>query len=208
VLNIGELLQRTVGSLSGGQQRRADLARALMIKPEVLFLDEPTSGLDIISQREFWSALDNAQKNSKDLTIVCASHHGNELSLFDRFVFLENGEIQLDVARSTLIEEASHETIEISTSDCFQLRTILKTKLNIDSFPMFNNRLMSHSNSAAETLDQMKALTAFETLVDAVTVRRTSLADVILKKLLDFSASTENRELLDQGVTEAISCRP
>lgn len=203
-LNMTDLLKRSVGSLSGGQQRRADLARALMSEPEVIFLDEPTSGLDVIAQREFWTALGKAQQKYNNLTVVCASHHGNELSLFERFVFLEKGHIQLDIARAKLIEEARRETIEISTSDGSQLREILKAQLNIDSILTFGDKLMSHSDSAAETVEQLKSLAAFETLVDSVTVRRTSLADVILTKLLDFSGPGENHDSLSQPVTEAV----
>ncbi|MEY2987097.1 MAG: hypothetical protein RJB13_618 [Pseudomonadota bacterium] len=201
-LKMTDLLKRNVGSLSGGQQRRADLARALMIEPEVIFLDEPTGGLDVIAQREFWSALGKAQQKYPDLTIVCASHHGNELNLFERFVFLEKGLIQLDVSRESLVGEAHHETIEISTPNCSQLQEVLKKKLNIDAILLFDDKLMSHSNSAAETIEKMKALTDFETLVESVTVRRTSLADVILKKLLDLSAPFENHESLSSALTE------
>ena len=201
-LNISDLLNRSVGSLSGGQQRRADLARALMSEPEVIFLDEPTSGLDVISQREFWSVLGKAQQKYPHLTIVCASHHGSELSLFDRFVFLDKGRIQLDVPRAKLIEEARHETIEISTSDSSQLREVLMAQLNIESILIFGDKLMSHSDSAAETIEQMKTLAQFETLVESVTVRRTSLADVILKKLLNLSAPFEKQEAIGAAATE------
>ena len=46
LLGFEDILNRTVGKLSGGQRRRIDIARALLHNPKILILDEPTTGLD------------------------------------------------------------------------------------------------------------------------------------------------------------------
>ena len=54
LIDIGEAMDRLIGTYSGGMKRRLDLAAALVHNPEVLFLDEPTAGLDPISRARIW----------------------------------------------------------------------------------------------------------------------------------------------------------
>ncbi len=54
LIDIGEAIDRLIGTYSGGMKRRIDLAATLIHNPEVLFLDEPTTGLDPISRARIW----------------------------------------------------------------------------------------------------------------------------------------------------------
>ena len=54
LIDIGDAIDRLIGTYSGGMKRRLDLAAALVHNPEVLFLDEPTTGLDPISRARVW----------------------------------------------------------------------------------------------------------------------------------------------------------
>ena len=54
LVDIGEAMDRLIGTYSGGMKRRLDLAAALIHQPEILFLDEPTTGLDPISRARIW----------------------------------------------------------------------------------------------------------------------------------------------------------
>jgi len=62
-----------IGNLSGGEQQRVFIARALVTDPEVIFLDEPTTGVDAKSREEFYALLRNLN-NMRDLTLVLISH--------------------------------------------------------------------------------------------------------------------------------------
>src|SRR5260221_8679675 len=57
LIELGEALDRQIGTYSGGMQRRLDLAAALVHNPQILFLDEPTTGLDPASRARAWSEI-------------------------------------------------------------------------------------------------------------------------------------------------------
>ncbi len=73
VVGMKALKDRLIGQLSGGQQQKVFIARALVSQPEVIFLDEPTVGIDAASQIEFYELLDHLNKVHQK-TIVMVSH--------------------------------------------------------------------------------------------------------------------------------------
>ena len=80
--------------LSGGMRKRAGLARALALDPELLFLDEPTSGLDPISANQFDELIRNLQK-SLGLTVLMVTHDLDSLrAVCDRIAVLVNKKIK------------------------------------------------------------------------------------------------------------------
>jgi phospholipid/cholesterol/gamma-HCH transport system ATP-binding protein len=97
--------------ISGGMKKKAGLARALAMDPELLFLDEPTSGLDPISAREF-DALILKLRSLLGLTIVMVSHDIRSIKdTMDRFAIIDNKKIayegpysNIDTAKSDFID--------------------------------------------------------------------------------------------------------
>lgn len=92
IFPIQAWLNRTVGSLSGGQKRLVDIARAMVHKPGVLILDEPTTALDVPSKNTVWQTLKTLQAID-GLTIFIATHLMDEASSCDRVGFLNKGEL-------------------------------------------------------------------------------------------------------------------
>ncbi len=78
-----------VGSLSGGQRKRASIAVELLTDPHVFFLDEPTSGLDPVTSAELVARLRRLADRSA--TVVFTTHSVEDLAVCDRIVFLARG---------------------------------------------------------------------------------------------------------------------
>ena len=90
-----------VARLSGGQQRRLDMAVALAGDPELLFLDEPTTGFDPAARREAWEVVKDLASLGK--TVLLTTHFMDEAQyLADRVVVLAGGQIVAEGAPGTL----------------------------------------------------------------------------------------------------------
>ena len=95
LLDFGDLLRRQVGKLSGGQRRRADIARALFHDPEILILDEPTTGLDPQTRKLLWKVVSDLQKN-EGLTVFLTTHYMEEAADADYVIILDHGKISAE----------------------------------------------------------------------------------------------------------------
>lgn len=91
-LELDEIWNQKYKTLSGGQKRRVDIARALINNPKILFLDEPTTGLDPKSRKIVWNYI-NRLRHNNNLTIFLTTHYMEEVIDSDRVVILENGKI-------------------------------------------------------------------------------------------------------------------
>lgn len=97
-----------VGSLSGGEQRRLDLACALVGDPSIIYLDEPTTGLDPESRRNVWGLLSDLKK--RGVTMILTTHYLEEAEvLCDRIAIMHEGQIELEGTLGELVGTASAE---------------------------------------------------------------------------------------------------
>ena len=88
---LGAVLHRRAGKLSGGWQRRVSIAMALIGEPQILFLDEPTLGLDVIARHELWNVI-RGLKGS--ITVVLTTHYMEEAeALSDRIGIMKDGRL-------------------------------------------------------------------------------------------------------------------
>lgn len=95
LLDLEELLKRPVGKLSGGQRRRADIARALLHCPKILILDEPTTGLDPQTRKNIWDIISKLRKE-ENMTVFLTTHYMEEAAEADYVVIIDRGEISAE----------------------------------------------------------------------------------------------------------------
>jgi iron complex transport system ATP-binding protein len=95
-MDLDHLALRQFNELSGGEQQRALIARALVQEPRVLLLDEPTSNLDLKHQLEVLDHVVDIVKE-KDVSVLMAIHDLNLAAQYsDRLVFLKKGKILMN----------------------------------------------------------------------------------------------------------------
>jgi multidrug/hemolysin transport system ATP-binding protein len=91
-VGIQDLAKRLYGTLSGGQRRRCDIARALVHMPKILFLDEPTTGLDPQTRKAVWDTILRLQKEV-GMTVFLTTHYMEEAADADFVMIIDDGKI-------------------------------------------------------------------------------------------------------------------
>jgi len=112
-VGVADLLDRTVGTYSGGQRRRLEIARALVSQPRVLFLDEPTVGLDPRIRHELLDVIADLRAR-EDMTILLTTHYLDEAQrLCDRVAIIHLGEIVALDTPAALLAGLGGEILEL-----------------------------------------------------------------------------------------------
>jgi ABC-2 type transport system ATP-binding protein len=95
-LDLGEVADRTVSTLSGGQRRRLDIAMGLIHAPQLLFLDEPSTGLDPQNRANLQEHILDLRRRH-ETTIVLTTHYLDEAdSMAERVIVVDHGRIIAD----------------------------------------------------------------------------------------------------------------
>ena len=108
--DLGGVLGKRAGKLSGGWQRRLSLAMALIGEPEILFLDEPTLGLDVIARAELWDVIRALRGR---VTVILTTHYMEEAeTLSDRIAVMKSGRVLAEGTAEALKARAGCERFE------------------------------------------------------------------------------------------------
>ena len=115
-VGLAEREDDTVDRLSGGMQRRLQIARALVNDPEMILLDEPTTGLDPQARHLVWDRL--RALRATGTSVVITTHYMDEAErLCDRLVVIDHGRVIREGAPRTLVEaEVGHAAVELRVS--------------------------------------------------------------------------------------------
>lgn len=116
VMGMEDFVDQRYGTLSGGQKRRADVARALLHEPEIVFLDEPTAGLDPAGRASVWETLQHLRA-SGEVTIFLTTHYLEETEEADRVCVVDRGRVVADDSPAALRARHSRSILRITTDD-------------------------------------------------------------------------------------------
>ena len=182
LVDIGDALDRFVGTYSGGMKRRLDLAASLIHNPEVLFLDEPTTGLDPISRARVW---EEVQRINKELsvTIFLTTQYLEEAdALADRVGIINQGELMAEGTPDELKRSLGNDVIIVQVdgqADAAKEAVIgLEGVVDVDSSG--GEVFIQVVNGAAHISNVALALNEREVQVRELTLRTPTLDDVFL----------------------------
>ncbi|MGI9557427.1 MAG: ABC transporter ATP-binding protein [Solirubrobacterales bacterium] len=177
------------GSLSGGQQRRLDVALALVGDPELLFLDEPTTGFDPTARRQAWDVIGGLK--DLDKTVFLTTHYMEEAQVLAERVAI--------IARGQIVASGAPSEIGGRDRAATRIEFRLPESTSVGDLPVEvaigNGGLASvNTENPTRTLNELTGW-ALErgSALDGLEVRQPSLEDVYLA-LTDAAASDEHEE--------------
>ncbi len=116
LVGLDEKVDARVGSLSGGQRRRVDLALGIVGRPELLFLDEPTTGFDPSARRRSWDLIEALGDDGT--TVLLTTHYLDEAEhLADRVGVLSRGRLIAEGSPGELIDQVSGTIVSFMLPD-------------------------------------------------------------------------------------------
>ena len=110
LLSLQPILKRPVGNLSGGQQRRVDIARAMVHDPRLLMLDEPSTGLDPKARLAVWSLIDGIRAET-GMTVFLTTHYLEEAEKAGYVVIMDRGQIIAEGTPNELKNRYSYDSL-------------------------------------------------------------------------------------------------
>jgi ABC-2 type transport system ATP-binding protein len=181
-LGVDTLLERAVGSYSGGQRRRLEIARALLSQPRVLFLDEPTVGLDPRIRYELLDVIATLREQI-DVTILLTTHYLDEAErLCDRVAIMHEGRVVALGTPRSLCSELGERVVEVRVEhDGAGALRVLRAHgaANGDAFTIGST--ITIPSTVESTGAVVNAVTELGLPARAVTTRDVTLDDVYLR---------------------------
>ena len=183
---ISELLERfgvsdratdRVEVLSGGLQRRVEIAKALLHSPCVLLLDEPTSGLDVAVRRQLSEYL-GMLAETEDILVLLTTHLLDDAEVCNRVGILDAGKLVALGEPDELKTQVGGDVILIESADCETLGTAIAERFGVSTV-LTDSQLRIECKRGHEFVRDVVA--AFPDEIQSVRFGKPTLADVFVK---------------------------
>ena len=184
MLDLADLGDRLIKTLSGGQKRRLDIALGLIHAPGLVFLDEPSTGLDPQTRANLWTHI-RTLRDRDHATILLTTHYLDEAdALCDRILIIDHGKIVAEGTPDALKRRISGDlvTFDLPTAeDVTRATELLRGIAEARDVTAVDQGLrVTVENGEAQALPLMRALDAAGIKVGALSIRHPSLDDVFL----------------------------
>ncbi len=183
LVDIGDALERPIGTYSGGMKRRLDLAAALVHNPDVLFLDEPTTGLDPVSRLKVWEEV-HRLNDQLGMTIFLTTQYLEEADeLADRVGIIAAGKLVAEGTPEELKRSIGEDVIIARIDgDADAARTAVADLDGVSSTDLHGDELTIASATGAALISPVAvALSNQGVRVKELTLRTPTLDDVFLE---------------------------
>ena len=175
-VGLGDRAHDLVSTLSGGLQRRAELAKALLHQPALLVLDEPTTGLDPGARRDVWRHL-LALRDRDRTSIVLTTHLMDEAARCDRVGIIHEGRLVAIGAPQALTAALGADVITIASGDPDGLAARVGERFGV-SASVVDDEIRIERDRAHEFVPEL--VEAFPGEIEAVTFGKPTLEDVFM----------------------------
>lgn len=116
MLELTDLVDRPVHTLSGGFQRRVEMAKVLATDPTLLVLDEPFNGLDVLARERWFAQLRQVQER-RGLSVLMVTHHLDIAERCDDVVLLERGAVLAHAAPQVLLADFGSRVVDLDARE-------------------------------------------------------------------------------------------
>ncbi len=175
-LRIADRSGHLVQTLSGGLQRRVELAKGLLHAPRLLILDEPSAGLDPGARHDLWEYLERL-RDEEQVTILVTTHLIDEADRASRVLILNKGTVVATGSPHTLKQRIGGDIIAVTSVDAERLRDRVAEKFGLQP-ALLNGSLRIEKVDGHRFIATL--IESFPGMIDTVTLSKPTLEDVFI----------------------------
>ena len=177
-VGLADRASERVETFSGGMQRRVELAKGLLHRPQVLLLDEPTTGLDPGARIDLWRYL-QVLRDEERVSVLITTHLMEEAERCDRLAILNEGELVALGTPGELKSAIGGDVIVIEGSNADSLAARIASRFGVTPALVDGKIRLERSGGHRFSTDLVEA---FPGEIDAISVSKPSLEDVFIQR--------------------------